>query len=147
MTNRYTYAGFWIRIGASIVDSIIMFLVIIPIVVVYYGTDQYMAAFKNGSYLGWFDIVMSWIFPFVATIWFWRYKQATPGKIVFSLKVLDEQSGQPLSMQQSLIRYLGYIVCTFSLFVGFIWIAFDPKKQGWHDKMARSVVVKDNLLS
>lgn len=143
MTSRYEYAGFWIRVAASLIDTLIMLLVCTPIVIVYYGTDRYFEVLNNGGFLGWFDVVISWILPVVATIWFWRHKQATPGKLIFSLKVLDEETGQTLTLKQSVIRYLGYVVCTFSLFIGFFWIGFDAKKQGWHDKMAKTVVVKD----
>ena len=57
--------------------------------------------------------------------------------------MLDEKTGQPLTLNQSVIRYLGYFASTIVLGLGFIWIAFDGKKQGWHDKMAGSVVVRD----
>jgi len=40
------------------------------------------------------------------------------------------------------MRYLGYIVSVIPCYIGLIWAAFDPKKQGWHDKIANSVVVQ-----
>ncbi|MFW2124742.1 RDD family protein, partial [Acinetobacter ursingii] len=44
---------------------------------------------------------------------------------------------------QGIIRYIGYIPATLVLFIGLIWVAFDSKKQGWHDKMAKTVVVRE----
>ncbi len=44
--------------------------------------------------------------------------------------------------QQLIGRYLGYYVSIFALGVGFLWVAFDPRKQGWHDKMAGTVVIR-----
>lgn len=143
MSGRYQYAGFWVRLAASIVDTLLSLLITIPLMVTYYGLDTYWQAAQEGEFLGLGEIIISWLFPVVATLWFWIKMQATPGKILFSLKVLDEKTGQPLTLSQSVIRYLGYFVSTLVLFLGFIWIAFDAKKQGWHDKMAGSVVVVD----
>lgn len=91
----------------------------------------------------WFDILVNYIFPFFYTILFWLYLGGTPGKRLMRLKVLDEKTGNKLTLGQSIIRYIGYIPSTLVLLLGFIWIAFDAKKQGWHDKMAKSVVVRE----
>ncbi len=147
MSNRYQYAGFWVRTGAAIIDSIVLMLITSPLLVMWYGFDSYWQAAQTGNFLGVGEVLISWLLPFVITIMFWLKVQATPGKMLFSLKVLDEKTGQPLTLQQSLIRYVGYFASAFCLMLGFIWIAFDAKKQGWHDKMARTVVVKDSGVS
>lgn len=146
MSTRYEYAGFWVRLAASVVDTLLVMLLTIPMLISYYGFETYWLAAQNGDFLGLGEIIISWLLPFGATIAFWIKKQGTPGKILFSLKVLDEKTGQPLTLQQSIIRYLGYFVSTIGLLLGFIWIAFDAKKQGWHDKMAGTVVVRDLAL-
>lgn len=143
MSGRYQYAGFWVRFGASVVDTILMLLITIPLLIVCYGFDTYWQAAQNGDFLGIGEVIISWLLPIAATIWFWLKMQATPGKILFSLKVLDEKTGQPITLTQSVIRYLGYFASTIVLLLGFIWVAFDRKKQGWHDKMAGTVVVRD----
>lgn len=143
MSSRYEYAGFWIRLGASVVDTLLILLITTPLLIVCYGFESYLQAVKNGDFLGLGEVIISWVFPIAATIWFWLKMQATPGKMLFSLKVLDERTGQPLTLMQSVIRYLGYFVSTIVLLLGFIWVAFDRKKQGWHDKMAGTVVVRD----
>ena len=43
---------------------------------------------------------------------------------------------------QAIGRYLGYYVSIFGLMIGFAWVAFDPRKQGWHDKLARTLVIR-----
>ena len=144
MIGRYHYAGFWVRVGASLVDTLLMLLITTPLLILCYGFDTYWQAAKNGDFLGIGEVIISWLLPIIVTIWFWLKMQATPGKILFSLKVLDEKTGQPISLTQSVIRYLGYIASTIALLLGFIWIAFDAKKQGWHDKMAGTVVVRDD---
>ena len=77
---------------------------------------------------------------------FWLYKSATPGKMVLGLKVVDADSGTPLSVGQSIIRYLGYYIASIPLLLGLLWVGWDKKKQGWHDKLAKTVVVKNNNL-
>ena len=144
MGNRYQYAGFWIRTAAAFIDSIVLMLITSPLLILWYGFDTYWKAAETSDFLGVGEVLISWILPLVLTIVFWLKVQATPGKMLFSLKVLDELTGKPLTLQQSLIRYVGYFVSAFALLFGFIWIAFDAKKQGWHDKMARTVVVKDS---
>ena len=72
---------------------------------------------------------------------FWLTKQATPGKMAVSIKIVDAKTGGTLSMGQSIVRYLGYFIATVPLGLGLLWVAFDAHKQGWHDKMAGSVVV------
>lgn len=72
----------------------------------------------------------------------WVVYTATPGKLLFRLSIFDEKTGQNLSPQQAIIRYLVSLVSFAVLLIGIIWIAFDKKKQGLHDKIAKTVVVK-----
>lgn len=72
---------------------------------------------------------------------FWIKKQSTPGKMMLSMKIVDAKTlGKP-SNKQFYLRILGYIIAILPLFLGIIWIAFDSKKQGWHDKIANTLVV------
>lgn len=135
------YVGFWARLGASLIDSILMLIVIVPPLVAIYGWE-YFDAEATGLVAGPADFVISWILPAVAVLGFWLYKQATPGKMVVSARVVDEDTGETITLGQSVIRYLAYIVSSIPLCLGFLWIAFDSKKQGWHDKLAGTVVVR-----
>jgi uncharacterized RDD family membrane protein YckC len=78
----------------------------------------------------------------VAIVAFWVVKNATPGKMVIRAKIVDAKTGGAPSLSQYVIRYLGYYLSMIPLFLGFLWVAFDPKKQGWHDKLAGTVVVR-----
>jgi uncharacterized RDD family membrane protein YckC len=137
--NSYNYSGIWIRTGASIIDSILILLITTPLIYAIYGGSYFDS---EEMILGVPDFLISYVFPFVATILFWIYKSATPGKMVVKLKVVDAKTGNSPSVQQSIIRYIGYIISTLPLFLGFIWVAWDSKKQGWHDKMAGTVVIR-----
>ena len=139
--NNIDYAGFWIRVAASIIDSIILVLVTSPILYSIYGKEYFKS---EGLVAGYWDIIIKWIFPAVAVIVFWIYKSATPGKMIMGIKIIDMKTGNPPSTSQSIIRYLGYYVSMIPLMLGIIWVAFDEKKQGWHDKLAGTVVIKIN---
>lgn len=73
---------------------------------------------------------------------FWRLWQATPGKALLSLRVVDADTGKTLSVGQAAARYVCYILSMLPAGLGFIWVAFDRRKQGWHDKIAQTVVVR-----
>lgn len=135
------YAGFWIRVGAAMIDTVLVMVITFPLLIALYGW-RYFDAGQTGLIAGPADLVLTWLLPPVAVILFWVYRQATPGKMVLSLRIQDANTGAGLTWGQSLGRYLGYFVATLPLGLGLIWIAFDPKKQGWHDKLAHTVVVK-----
>ena len=140
------YAGFWVRLGASLVDTIIYLLLTAPMLIAIYGWEYY--DFEEEIYgfiAGPADLLISWIVPMIATIWLWMTYRATPGKMLFSLKVVKADTGAALTLKEAFIRYLGYVLAAIPLCLGFIWVAFDPKKQGWHDKLAGSVVVRSKL--
>jgi uncharacterized RDD family membrane protein YckC len=82
------------------------------------------------------------LLPFAGVVLFWLKRQATPGKMVVAARVVDAETGKTLTVGQAVGRYLGYIVATLPFGLGLLWVAFDRKKQGWHDKMAGTVVVR-----
>lgn len=131
---QYVYAGFWIRVAASIVDVIIFMIIgeLLAAVLLLLGIDNDSPASE----------ALGIITQGCITIWFWCHLQATPGKMLLGLKVLQAKTGEPLSVLASFLRYIGYFASAILLFLGFIWVAFDKKKQGFHDKIAESVVVK-----
>lgn len=139
---EHLYAGFWIRTLAALIDSGILLIVLLPII---FWTNP-----QVGSSHVHFTLVQNLainLTPLLLAGVFWRYYEATPGKMLLSLAVVDLTTGQRLSLQQCLIRTLGYIFATLPLCAGFIWIAFDAKKQGWHDKLAGSVVLRRSPIA
>ena len=133
------YAGFWIRVWAAVIDSVIVALIIYPILTVIYG----WAYWSSDKFIqGPIDVLFSWILPACAIIILWVTKQATPGKMAIGARVVDAQTGGKLSSSQSIVRYFGYYLSTIPLGIGLLWVAFDPRKQGWHDKVAGTVVIR-----
>lgn len=134
------YVGFWARVGASIIDTILMLVIVAPLLTYHYGGGYWMGEF--GFIAGPMDVLLNWVLPAIAVIIFWIYRQATPGKMAISAKIVDATTlGKP-STGQLIIRYLGYYVSFIAFCLGFIWVGIDARKQGWHDKMAGTLVVR-----
>ena len=140
-TETLHYAGFWIRVLASLIDTVLIVVITYPLLYAIYGKD-YFNPETSGLIAGPVDFLITWILPAIAIILFWINRQATPGKMALSLRIVDADTGGPLSVGQSVGRYFGYFVSTIPLFLGLIWVAFDKRKQGWHDKLAHTVVIR-----
>ncbi|NOQ77312.1 MAG: RDD family protein [Methylococcaceae bacterium] len=137
------YAGFWIRTGAAIIDSILMLIIVSPLLTAIYGINYWNSELIfNGTW----DVLLNYIFPAIAVVIFWVYKSATPGKMATKLTIVDARTGQHPTTQQFIIRYLCYYVSLFPLGLGILWVAFDKRKQGWHDMIANTVVIKNNQI-
>jgi len=135
------HAGFWIRVVATVLDTLLIMLLTFPLLIAIYGW-AYFDLEKTGFIAGPADFLLSWVAPSVAVIVFWMYKQATPGKMALSLRIVDAESGSLPSAGQCVGRYFAYFVSMIPLGLGLLWIAFDKRKQGWHDKLAGTVVVR-----
>ena len=133
------YVGFWARFGATLVDGILECLITFPILTLFYGSDYWIS---EDFVAGPVDFVMSYVFPPVAVILFWCLKQATPGKMLLSAKIVDAKNGKAPTTGQLVLRYFAYFISIIPLCLGFVWVAFDSKKQGWPDKIAGTVVVR-----
>ena len=141
--NEQEYAGFWIRTGAAIIDTILMLIIIFPVITAIYGMEYWS---KESFTKGFWDVILNYILPAIAVILFWSYKSATPGKMVTKLIIVDAKTGGKPSTGQFVGRYLGYYVSTIPLFLGIIWVGIDKRKQGWHDKLAGTVVIRSKIF-
>jgi uncharacterized RDD family membrane protein YckC len=137
--NEQEYAGFWIRAWASIIDTILMLIIIMPILFAIYGADLWV---RESFIAGFWDFIFQYILPAIAVIILWIYKSATPGKMLTGLIIVDAKTGEKPSTGQFIVRYLGYYVSIIPLSLGIIWVGIDKRKQGWHDKLAGTVVIK-----
>lgn len=133
------YVGFWLRVAAALIDSVLVAIICFPILHAVYGPAYWDATeFIKGPV----DFLLTWVFPAVAVVLFWIARQATPGKMAISARIVDADTGGKPSTGQLIVRYLGYYVSMLPLFLGIFWVGFDRRKQGWHDKIARTVVVR-----
>ena len=140
------YAGFVTRLAAFVVDRFItVAIVLVTTLAVQYVLD----AFRINQLFGFGEI--SWqvaaisdtTFYLVVTvlydIGFWMLAGQTPGKRLLGLRVL-RTDGQRLRIGNAIRRELAYLVSAI-LFLGFLWILLDDRRQGWHDKLAGTIVV------
>jgi uncharacterized RDD family membrane protein YckC len=70
----------------------------------------------------------------------------TPGKMILDIRVV-KTDGSALTGTDALVRYLGYLLNTMLLGIGWLWAFFDRDHQGLHDKLANTYVVKANYVS
>lgn len=148
------YAGFWIRAAARVVDLIL----ILAAFNLFWLGDRY------GADAGWWapsflaeDVspgdaafsmanVLRGIFFFGFPVFYYVFLHGaygqTFGKMAMRIRVLNAD-GTPITYRKAFLRYLGYFLCDLTLDLGYVWAAFDPRKQGLHDKACRTVVVHE----
>jgi uncharacterized RDD family membrane protein YckC len=131
------YIGFWARVGASLIDTLLMAIILVPVGRLFgIGTSLESMQFDSPA-----NIMVNGVLPAIAVIVFWIYRQATPGKMAIGAKIVDARTlGKP-SNGQMVGRYFAYYLSTIVFLLGFIWVGFDARKQGWHDKLAGTLVI------
>lgn len=122
------YAGFWIRLLATIIDWMVIGIV--------RAIFNYIL---KGSVANLIFLALSFGYgPFML----YQY-QATLGKMALGLKVVSEDSNK-LEVPQLLLReWVGKILSWLALGLGFVWVSFDEKKQGWDDKLGHTLVIEE----
>ncbi|WP_151448220.1 RDD family protein [Lacisediminimonas profundi] len=138
--SELEYVGFWLRVWASIIDSVLLLLVLLPVLYGLYGSERLAQGVVMEGTPG---FLLGYVLPAVVILWFWSSKHATPGKMAIGARIVDARTGANPTLKQHVIRYLGYFLSTFFLCIGFLWAGFDRRKQGWHDKLAGTVVVRN----
>ena len=148
--GQVTYGGFWIRLVAYIIDAVIIFIptFVIGLVIGLIAAASAGAANNSSNanaIAGSGASVLVDLIAFVITVGYFVYfwgKGQTIGMRVFHLRVADAVTGQPIGYGRAALRYLGYIISAIVCYIGLIWAAFDGRKQGWHDKIANTVVLQ-----
>lgn len=158
-TTTYEHAGFGARLVAAIIDGILISIVTGVINGIFgtalgvgsslMNTDNItdeaalglLTAVIGGSLLIMFiNMVISWGYYIIMT----GAKGATIGKMIMKLEVVDENY-QKISYGKAALREtIGKFVSSLVFCLGYLWVLFDDKKQGWHDKIAKTYVIKKN---
>ncbi|HET8568345.1 MAG TPA: RDD family protein [Candidatus Limnocylindria bacterium] len=122
--------GFLTRVVAFVIDAVLVGIVSNVLTSLAGGDVQ------RGSGIG-------MIVGLAYCLYFWSASGGgqTLGMRALNVKVV-KTSGAPLTVVDALVRCIGLIVSFFVAFLGVIWVAFDAQKQGWHDKIAGTFVVK-----
>jgi uncharacterized RDD family membrane protein YckC len=140
------YAGFWIRFASYLID-VIPIGIIGGILNVSTGTG-YSCRFDSSNayhcnagtgYIG------SWVgFAILGVYWVltWSLLGASLGQKALGMRVVNAISGDRIDIGKAVIRYVGFVISAIPFALGLIWAGFDPRKQGWHDKIAGTYVVR-----
>lgn len=138
--QEMVYVGFWRRAFASIIDSIIALIILLPLFFMFFGLEELESEeFNFSNPVG---IVINYVIPIGLTVFFWTVFKATPGKMAMGCQVVNAETGEKLGVGRSIVRYIGYIISTIPLGLGFLWIVFNKRKRGWHDLIAGTVVIR-----
>ena len=147
-TNSVTpisYAGFWLRVAASLVDGFIVNLIFAIL-----GISYFWFFAKNNPSLSNSTQTVMGILYFVIWIFYFPFMESrggtTFGKKIVGIKVLNA-NGEPVGFLRSLGRNLAKIISALILMIGFIMAGFTKKKQGLHDIIASCVVVRSRETS
>ncbi len=135
------YAGFWRRLGACLLDALLFTLLLGLLQGVLGAGGLRLNAGEGTLWLSARIDALHNLLALALTVFMWMRFMGTPGKLLLGCHVVDARSGRPLRLWQAVLRYLAYLASLLPLGLGFLWIAWDRRKQGFHDKLAGSVVV------
>jgi uncharacterized RDD family membrane protein YckC len=135
------YAGFWVRLAAWIVDGIVLAVITTALAPLLGGATLAQTGPNLFAIDLWGNALTSLV-GLVYFVGFWSWRGQTPGKMLLNQQVVRAEDGGRIDVVQALLRYVGLIISFFVFFLGVIWIGFDGRKQGWHDKMAKTVVIR-----
>ena len=114
--------GFGRRFVAILIDAIPLFIIDLILIAVHLAPVTYLVS------IAYF-------------VFFWSTSGVTLGNRVMKIQVV-KADGSALNWGTGIIRYVGYLISTIVIFIGLLWVLWDPNKQGWHDKMAHTVVIR-----
>lgn len=133
--ERPTFAGFWIRFGALLIDSVVVGAVTQVLTTV---------GFAVSTGFG----VLTWLAGFVGGVAYYAILEGgltgqTLGKKICSIRVVDAATFQPgIGAGRGVGRYFARWLSALPLGLGYLWMLWDENKQTWHDKLCTTVVVR-----
>ncbi len=158
------YASFNRRMWAATIDSLLLMVFVVPflewgfayIYPVPTGVDMlemerqladgfgafWRSFYQSGLLTRWLaDFTLQTILFFIGLGICWKKWSSSPGKMMLRMKIVDAETEMPMTDRQIMLRLVGYIVAVLPCLIGIFWISFNRRRQGWHDKMANTVVI------
>jgi uncharacterized RDD family membrane protein YckC len=140
------YGGFWLRFCASFIDQC---LIILPLTLVLglikfelFSLNIYDQKIPINS-----SLLLSMVFSYSYFVLLQSKYGGTIGKKILGLVVIDEKTGNYMSLSQSFLRSLMMTVSGIIFCLGYVWAGFDSKKKSWHDMAAKTIVIKKKYLA
>jgi uncharacterized RDD family membrane protein YckC len=139
------YGGFWVRVLAFILDSIVVAVITAAVApLLGFPLIQTQATTGGAEVEVYYTAsALSSLFGLIYFVGFWSWRGQTPGQIPFLMRVVRVSDGSRPDPVIALLRYVGLVISFAVILLGVIWVAFDGRKQGWHDKIASTLVVRD----
>jgi uncharacterized RDD family membrane protein YckC len=143
--REVTVYGFGRRLGAALIDAVIVIFLAWVFAILASVVGWLFTAFNSSNpppvdTLIILSALVVSVFYFIAA---WAREGATIGQSLLGMKVV-RPDGAKLNLTGAILRYVGYIVSGLLLSLGFLWINFDARRQGWHDKIARTIVINSD---
>lgn len=120
-------AGFWIRFAGALIDGILLGVVGQVLATILGNAGNLLGIAVGGAYFTYFHASAA---------------GQTIGNKVCNIRIVDEANGQSIDYGRAAIRWLMSYVSALAILLGYLWMLWDPNKQTWHDKVARTLVVK-----
>jgi uncharacterized RDD family membrane protein YckC len=138
-TQKIYVMGFGRRLAAALIDGLILLVGTSLLVIAVGLIGVYLNMYSDGEPIpvATLVIICGLILSLLYFVIPWSRSGQTIAKSVLGIKVVGSD-GQPLSVGKAFLRYIGYIISAIPFSFGFLWIVFDKKGQGWHDKIASS---------
>jgi uncharacterized RDD family membrane protein YckC len=133
-------AGFWRRLGAFLVDYVVLYvgvsvLFLVPIFAITNASD---AVLTGLSWASWLSLL---IYPAYYIALEGGTKGQTLGKRALGIRVVGRETGTSIGHWAATGRFFARILSALPLYLGYLWMLWDAEKQTWHDKLSGSVVV------
>jgi uncharacterized RDD family membrane protein YckC len=137
-----TVIGFGRRLIATLIDGILLafFTFMVAFAIGFVGIFVQMFKPDDTLALEGLIIICGVILSVIYYVGYWSKSGQTIGNTLLGIKVVG-QDGSGLSRGKAFLRYIGYIVSGILWSIGFLWVAFDRKRQGWHDKIVGTYVI------
>ena len=137
------YGGFWVRFLAIILDGIVIGVITSALAVFALGGNTFVTTTEAGAVaVNYTTNAFGALIGLLYFVGFWGWRGQTPGMIPFNMRIVMADDGRKPDWVRMLLRYVGLLIGIVIFFLGVIWAGFDRRKQGWHDKMAGTVVVR-----
>jgi uncharacterized RDD family membrane protein YckC len=135
-------AGFISRLEAFVIDLVVLTISGVAATWIFELIFRFFMLNRIFSNLGslQYSSVIFVILILAYYLYFWGLLGYTPGKFLLGLRIV-RRDGRKLSIGRAFLRFFGYWVSALPLFLGFAWIIFDRRRQGWHDKLADTQVI------
>jgi uncharacterized RDD family membrane protein YckC len=166
----WEYAGFWRRTVAMLIDGVLLtivsYAILIPMLLGSLSSADITALQGVNSYtldpvtgrpipspelMSAMGHIMSQLFAGLGIVFLvqaayfvtlWTIRGASVGQLILGVEIRTEGDGRRIGFWRACLRYIGFLISGWALLIGFIWVAFDARKQGWHDKIAGTLVVR-----